>query len=329
MTSRAKQGDGLHRPRPAEDPRSAGYFDFSSRTQIEIVGADRAKVLHGLCTNDVNRLQPGEGCEAFLTNIQGRTIGFVYVFCRDDALILETVPDQSEHIISSIDRYVIREDVELIDRTRQWGAVLLSGEQSARLLVALVDFELPAEALSNASGPVAGINATVHRVSFCAPTGFLLRVEAADTQRLIESLESGGAAAWTPEAVEVGRIEMGTPLFGQDITDENLPQEVNRDSRAISFTKGCYLGQETVARIDALGHVNRKLVQLQFTGDRVPAPGSCIEQDGKRLATITSSCLSEQRGHPIALAYVRRGQERAGNAFASEYGDATVIEGVC
>jgi folate-binding protein YgfZ len=325
MTSHAEHGEVLP---GGEDYRAVRYCDFSSRTQIEIVGADRAKVLHGLCTNDIKRLNPGEGCEAFLTNIQGRTIAFVHVFCLDESLILETVPEQSEHIITSIDRYIIREDAELMNRTGAWGELLLSGEQAAEVLGSLVDFDLPAAALSATHGQLAGIPAHVHQVSFCAPTDFFLRVQAADTQQVIASLDSAGAVACTPEAVDVGRIEMGTPLFGRDITEENLPQEVNRDSRAISFTKGCYLGQETVARIDALGHVNRKLVQLQFAGDQVPAPGTCIEQDGKRLATITSSCFSERLGQPLALAYVRRGQERVGNVLATECGDATVIDGV-
>ena len=304
--------------------RAAGYCDFSSRTQIEMIGNDRAKVLHGLCTNDIQRLQPGQGCEAFLTNIQGKTIGFVNVFCLDDSLVLETVPDQTEHIIASIDRYIIREDAELIGRTGEWGQLLISGEQAAELLGSLVDIELPAQALGSTSAAVAGIQAVVHRVSHCDPIGFLVRVPTAEKQQLIEALAAAGAVARSPQAVEIGRIEMGTPLFGQDITDENLPQEVNRDLQAISFTKGCYLGQETVARIDALGHVNRKLVRLHFSGDQVPTPGTRIEQDGKRLATITSSCFSERLGHPVALAYVRRGQEREGNEIASEFGTATV-----
>ncbi|MBP87637.1 MAG: folate-binding protein [Planctomycetaceae bacterium] len=318
MTAHTEQDDVLR--------DGAGYCDFSSRTQIEILGADRAKVLHGLCTNDINRLNSGEGCEAFLTNIQGRTIGFVYVFCLDKSLVLETVPGHSDHLIASIDRYVIREDVALSDRSAEWGELLLSGEQSASLLGSLADFELPSESLGTCQGLVAGIETEVRRVSYCAPTAFFLRCQANEAQQLAEALESADAAACSPEAVDIGRIEMGTPLFGQDITDENLPQEVNRDSQAISFTKGCYLGQETVARIDALGHVNRKLVQLRFAGEQVPAPGSPIELDGKRLATITSSCISERLGRPLALAYVRRGQERPGNVLASEYGDATVVQ---
>lgn len=203
MTSHAEQGDVLP---GREDDRAAEYFDFSSRTQIEIVGADRAKVLHGLCTNDIKRLNPGEGCEAFLTNIQGRTIAFVHVFCLDESIILETAPEQTDHIIASIDRYIIREDVELIGRTGAWGELLLSGERAAELLGSLVDFELPAAALSTTHGLLAGIPAQVHQVPFCAPTDFFLRVQATDTPQLINSLESAGAVAGTPEAVHVSTL---------------------------------------------------------------------------------------------------------------------------
>lgn len=303
----------------------AVFCDFSSRTQVEIRGNDRAKVLHGLCTNDIKRLQAGDGCEAFLTDVQGKTIAYVYVFCLEDSLVLETVEDTADHIIQSIDRYIIREDVELIDRTSDWGEVLLSGARSATLLSELIDFELPSGTLGTRQGRLGSIEIEARNVPFSAPQCYFLRCAAPDVAALGDALQSAGAIACNREVIEVGRVEMGTPLFGQDITDDNLPQEVNRDSQAISFSKGCYLGQETVARIDALGHVNRKLVGLAFAGEQVPPPGTFIERDGKRLATITSSCHSPRRGQPIALAYVKRGLEGRGTKFESSFGEASVI----
>ena len=117
---------------------------------------------------------------------------------------------------------------------------------------------------------------------------------------------------------------MGTPLFGQDVTSDNLPQEVDRGAAAISFTKGCYLGQETVARIDAMGHVNQRLLGLRLAGDTVPPAGSQIEVDGKLAARITSSCYSPRLSAALALAYVRRGHDQIGNRLASEFGEAEV-----
>lgn len=130
---------------------------------------------------------------------------------------------------------------------------------------------------------------------------------------LAESREVAGLVEVTPEAFEVLRIEGGFPLFGRDLTAENLPQEVARDAKAINFVKGCYLGQETVARIDALGHVNKLLRGLQLPGAvDPPAPGSVIEGDGKSVGTITSAAYSPGWGCVVALGYLRRSHAAAG-----------------
>jgi folate-binding protein YgfZ len=116
-----------------------------------------------------------------------------------------------------------------------------------------------------------------------------------------------------PASMEILRIEAGTPVFGKDITEKNLPQEIGRDDRAISFIKGCYLGQETVARIDALGHVNQFLKGLEFSEQLpVPEPGSPLESEGKRFGVVTSSGFSPVRNAPVALALIRSTHATAG-----------------
>ena len=125
--------------------------------------------------------------------------------------------------------------------------------------------------------------------------------------------------------LEIARVEAGSPLFGVDIASTNLPQEVGRDERAISFKKGCYLGQETVARLDALGRVNWRLAGLKLTGPDVPPVGTEIEGDGKIVARVTSAVWSLRLGALLVLAYVRRGQERAGNTFETPFGPAEVV----
>ena len=121
------------------------------------------------------------------------------------------------------------------------------------------------------------------------------------------------------------RIESGTPLFGVDVTSDNLPQEVDRNEQAINFNKGCYLGQETIARLDALGHVNRLMVGLRFAGKNVPLPGTILKQNDKPLARITSSCWSSALECPLALGYVRRGHTTPGSQINSESLDAQVV----
>jgi hypothetical protein len=121
------------------------------------------------------------------------------------------------------------------------------------------------------------------------------------------------------------RIEAGFPLFGGDFDSDNLPQEVNRNPFAIHFNKGCYLGQETVARIDALGHVNRKLVLVQFAGETLPAVGEALQADSNVVGQVTSRCWSPHLQCPLALAMVRRGSNEPGSRLEGTEGTATVI----
>jgi folate-binding protein YgfZ len=126
------------------------------------------------------------------------------------------------------------------------------------------------------------------------------------------------------EAFEAARIEAGFPMFGHDITENNLPQEVSRNGRAISFTKGCYLGQETVARIDALGHVNKTLVGLRYLVSQVPKVGATILNGDEPVGTVTSATWSPKHEAPMALGYIRRGFNTPGTRLASHIGPTEV-----
>jgi len=136
--------------------------------------------------------------------------------------------------------------------------------------------------------------------------------------------DSDGVAC-SYETWEAFRIEAGLPLFGIDFDNSHLPQEINRDKLAISFNKGCYLGQETIARIDALGHVNQKVVQIKFATETVPPVGLELGVAGKSVGQVTSSCWSPQHDAPLALARVRRGSNEVGNELESTLGVAAVI----
>lgn len=302
-----------------------GYCDLSGRTQIEMIGSDRAKVLHGLCTNDIKRLAPGDACEAFLTNVQGKTTGYVNVFCTQQSLIIDTNSGLAAEMIPALDRYIIREDVTLIDRSPDWSEVLVSGSQAVRLLESRFDGVIPPQRMGIAAGAIGGIQVQLRRLPYTSADCFLVCCDSSLVSGLIAWLYKNGAVECDCEAINVARIEMGVPVYGQDVTIDNLPQEIARDEFAISFTKGCYLGQETVARIDALGHVNRRLSGLKFSGTTAPPPGMKITVDGKQLAQITSSCFSPGLNAPLALAFVRRGSDKPGTVLRSELGDAEVV----
>ena len=305
--------------------QGVGVAGLGSRTQIEFTGKDRAAFLHGLCTNDIKRLATGSGCEMFLTNVQGRTVGYGYVFHGAESLVLETSPGQAESICAGLERYIIREDVRLIDRSQQWSELVLAGPDAERCLRQAFSAEVPGALMSHVELRTADGPLSVRRVPFLGPTSFFVACGRQSERAVCAALHAAGAAACGGTALEIARLEAGSPLFGADITSANLPQEVGRDERAISFKKGCYLGQETVARVDALGHVNWRLAGLKVAGPDVPPVGTEIEGDGKTMARVTSAVWSLRLGTPLVLAYVRRGQERVGNSFETPFGPAEVV----
>lgn len=334
------------------------YADLGRRTQIRVRGGDRAKFLHGLCTNDVKSLSPGQGRECFFTNVQGKTIGHAFLFCGDDAIHIDTTPGQAAALLPHLDRYIIREDVQLVDESGTRREFVLFFEHSAPV-AGHFGLGFPAGRLDHADTPFDGITVDMRLVDWTGRDCWFLSCAAEETDRLrallskmleasrdaLEQLPSIGpevdAMGWieapfffecSEDQIEARRIAYGMPYFGRDITAANLPQEVARDRHAISFNKGCYIGQETVARIDALGHVNRYLVRLRIAADDPPAPGTPLLAEGaeKPVGEITSSARSPHRERVVALGvvalgYVRRGHHTAGTRLSAAGAIASVI----
>jgi folate-binding protein YgfZ len=304
-----------------------GLFEFGARTQLELTGDDRASFLHNLCTNDIQRLSPGSGCEALVTNAQGKVLGHVYVFCGAHSLVLETVPGAAASLMAHFERYHIREKVEIHDRSGEWAEWLLCGAGAPELFRRR-GIEMPRSRLAHGPAQVDSIAVWLRRMELTAVGDVAIACRRQDSEPLAQALQAAGATPCPAEVFEILRIEAGTPLYGVDISDRNLPQEVARDAAAISFTKGCYLGQETVARIDALGHVNRTLCGVRLLGTEVPPPGSelfALDEADKPVGVVTSAALSPKLGAPLALAYVRRGYNRPGVRLRAACGQAEVV----
>jgi len=301
-----------------------GIVDLSDRTKLELTGDDRASFLHNLCTNQVRELLPGSGCETFFTNVQGKVLGHALVFVRERSIVVDTVPGQSDTLLPHFDRYLIREDVQLVDRTDDWGELLVAGAGAAALLKSVCENALPAGRLDHVDGQILGVAVVIARVDM-AGDGYLVQCDRAAIAAISDALVAHGAVLCAEAAFETVRIENGWPLYGRDITSENLPQEVDRNEQAISFTKGCYLGQETVARIDALGHVNRTLCGLRFDGEAVPRIGTDLSVEDKVVGRVTSAAFSPKLDAPLALAYLRRGNNVPGQAVGLPPGGAVVI----
>jgi tRNA-modifying protein YgfZ len=279
--------------------RGAAWLDVSSRGRIEARGRDRARLLHNLTSNEVKKLAPGAGCYAFLLNPQGRIQADLLLFCLEDRFLLSTEPELREKARLHIQRYIIADQVELADSTEQTAELALEGPGAGAALEAI---GAPAPTEDYAHSQWDGV--LVARASLTGEPGFRLICPVERKPALIARLEAAGAVAAAPEDFRVARIENGRPRYGEDMSDSNLPQETQQ-MHAVSFSKGCYLGQEIVERIRARGHVNRKLARVELPGAEPGAPGAVVEIDGKP-AEITSSVYSPRLGRAVALAYVRQ-----------------------
>jgi tRNA-modifying protein YgfZ len=282
-----------------------GIVELLNWTCLGLTGADRQAFLHNFCTNDIKRLTPGESCEAFFTDVKGRVIGHGIVTCRENELVIIGEPEQAMTLLEHLDRYIIRENVQLHDATAARGYVLVGGGQ------------FPADFFGIA----------VYEDNWYQAPGRSFRVietPAADVRQLMEKLAANGFVICN-EAFDIVRIEAGIPLFGVDFDNRNLPQEVGRNAEAISFTKGCYLGQETVARIDALGHVNQQLVGVRFCGQAVPEKGTELTHAGKVAGRVSSATFSPKLVAPLTLTLIRREHSRVGEWLDSSFGMCEVV----
>lgn len=306
---------------------AVGMSELAGRSRIELRGADRARFLHSFCTNDVQRLSPGLGCEAFLTNHQGKIVGHVFIFCDADALVLDAVAGQSAALIAHLDRFVISDDVTFHDLTDATGELLVAGPGAPDIVNQVFGGQTPVNLWDHVHSTVEGQSVRITRADFLLPANFFVTCARDGIAAVQEMLKQAGAAVCEVAAVEAVRLESGTPLFGRDITEENLPQEIRRDAQAISFTKGCYLGQETVARIDAMGHVNRLLAGVRFIepGASVPPAGTELRSGDKVVGRVTSSTWSPRLEQPLAMALLRRTTASAGSKLESSTGPVEVV----
>jgi folate-binding protein YgfZ len=303
-----------------------GVVDLSNRSRVWLTGADRLQFLNGFCTNDIKRLGMGQGCEAFLTNHQGKTVAHVISRVQQgDALVLDTSQGQAAKIIQHLDRFVISDRVEFQDQSAATGELLVAGKEASRVLAGVSQAALPANLWDHALVSIAGLSCVIQKVDYAGEGSYFLTTRSEETAAVQKALVAAGAEICDERTAETVRIESGFPLFGIDITDDNLPQEIGRNQQAISFTKGCYLGQETVARIDALGHVNRLLVRVEFAGKEVPPPGTELLSEEKPVGKVTSACWSPRHNGPLAFALLRRVHTNPGAKLASTAGPAEVL----
>ncbi|NND98896.1 MAG: folate-binding protein YgfZ [Pirellulaceae bacterium] len=275
-------------------------------TVLDVLGTQSDQILHNLTTNDVKRLAVGAGCETFITDVRGKMLGHVVAFRTDDGYRLIGPAGQSESLAAHADRYTIREDATPEARDDDFVAIVLphaSGEVLARRM------DLPSDragAVDEAIhlAVIESLGVTAYQVPWLGPGSPVLLVPTGDVDTVAAKLTESGLDANDESAFHGQRVLAGFPWYGVDLSDKNLPQEADRDSQAISFTKGCYLGQETVARLDALGQVQKKLVLWSIDG-LVPGAATEVAAGEKTVGRLTSVAATSDSG-AVAIGIARR-----------------------
>jgi tRNA-modifying protein YgfZ len=275
-----------------------GVLDRSDRGMLLVTGSEAAEYLQGQLTNDIQALAPGEGCYAVLLDRKGHMQADMRVLAVDKEKIwLDTEPEALPAAKRHLEMYKIGRDADLVDAGAERAIVSLVGPRSAEL-----SGSPPLSEHRHAEIAIEGIECPAVGTSL----GIDLIPQAEDRERLIAALSAAGAPEVTPEAVEILRIESGTPRFGSEMDTATMPAEAGIVERTVSFTKGCYIGQETVARLHYKGKPNRHLRGLRLSAPA--APGAALQLGEKEVGKLGGSCVSPVHG-PIALAIIRREAE--------------------
>ena len=298
--------------------RGAAILDLSARGRIVVRGRDRARLLHNLTSNDVKKMAEGEAFYAFLLSPQGRIQADLYLLCFAEHFLIDTEPELREKVIQHIRRYIIADQVELEDVTASTACIGVEGPGAAAIL-AQIGAPVPSDYAHSPWGEntIAGFTAT-------GQPGVRIYCPSANAEELAAKLEAAGAKRASADEARTVRIENGKPRYGEDISDRSLPQETQQ-MHAVSFTKGCYLGQEIVERIRAQGHVNKKLVRLEIAGEDLPPAGTKPVVNGADAGEITSAVYSPELGKIAALAYMRTQFAEPGTAALVNGRDARVV----
>ena len=284
-------------------------FQIPQLSVVDVAGEDAATIVNNLTTNRVTSLEVGQGNESFVTDVRGKILAHVLLFRVDNSVVRMIGPyGQSGRIAQHVDRYTIREDATPIVRDTEFIGLVLSPAVAGAFIEEPGDPPL----LSRIPVSVAGVALDLYGCRWLGEGSGVLLVEGSDLQTISQTLcEQFKTKLGDQASFHAARTVARFPWFGIDLDETNLPQEADRDAVAISFHKGCYLGQETVARLDALGQVQKKLVAWSIEGG-VPLPGTALQAGDKTVGRLTSVTALDQGG-AIAIGPARRSHFEPGS----------------
>jgi len=309
---------------------SVGLVDLCFRGRLCLLGKDRQAFLNGQVTNDISRLETGQGCYAALVDAKARMESDLFAWRLPDEILIDVEPGFWEAVLQRLEKFIIADDASVVDAAPHYGLLSIQGPESAATIKQLaLPFPIPEQSLTLASGSHSDWGEI-----YCAnqprlgSAGFDLFVPQDSLETAImalrEAVNSVGGRLCGWRSMETARVEAGIPRFGADMDNSNLAPETGIGDRAISYSKGCYIGQEIISRIRSRGRVNRSLCGLALQDDlpALPENGCVLFADAKKAGHLTSTVNSPSFGN-IALGYVRRGLDTPGKTLELQTGNGT------
>jgi folate-binding protein YgfZ len=306
-----------------------GVYDLGFRAQISLTGNDHVRWLNGMVTNNIRDLAAGQGVYAFLLNPQGRILGDLYAYNRDEFITVETDRSHLDKILATFDHYIIMDDVEVKNESDAFTALGIAGPKAREVLqkagIQFPDLQPLQLHEIQCDCDCGCVNCTIVRRDDVADESYEIWLAPAHVKSLWDALISSGAAPVGYEALELQRIATGIPLYDVDIRERDLPQETEQ-ARALNFNKGCYVGQEIVERIRSRGAVHRKFTGFVIKGAAQIAAGMKIVAGEKEVGEVTSVAHLEigDGQKTLALGYIRREAGTPGHEVSIATVPATV-----
>ncbi len=282
----------------------AGLIDLSAqRGRIRVSGSEATMFLNGLITNDVKNLAQNRWMPAVFPTVQGRLIGAVRVIRGNDpSFIIDTETASHESVLKTVSRFTLAGDFKVSDVTAETALLTLQGQGAAEIIQKVFDQDLPQNGVAETTWQ--NVPVTIIRASHTPEEGFDIFIDSSRKAELQQALETAGAQPIGEDTFEILRVEAGIARFGVDMDETNVVPETNLDD-AVSYTKGCYVGQEIIVRIKHRGHPAKKLVQLRFeTDQQVEAGAVILSVENQEIGRVTSAVISPRVGS-IGLGYVR------------------------
>ena len=322
-------GDSATEYRHARE--SVALLDTNYHAFIELEGPDRVRYLNAVVSNNIKDLSENQGNVSLLLNPQGHILAELECYALPDRLLVVSHALTRERTVQTLDKFIIMDDATLVDATDRIRSVALEGPQAAAIVKQLSGLDLEAMAeRAQQEAAIAGMHCRVVRRSNFGEIGAELLSSRDDLpslwQTLAEAARACGGGPIGYATFNALRLEAGIPWFNYDFDDKVIPPEAALETTHLSYTKGCYTGQEIVERVRSRGHVNRRRVGLEFSGQSIPAPATPLSAAGQDVGFVTSAAFSPALGRRIGMGYVRREANSVGSTLEWPGGTAKVIE---